>query len=217
MAPATAATGVLHSLPQGVRPASRLPGREETLIEVPAVFSGVLGGLRRGATAQVTGPGATSVALALTARATQQGAWCAAVALPGLGCAAADELGVALDRLVVVPDPGDRWSSVVAALVEGFDIVISGPPRAPSREIRRLAGRIRERRCAHVVVGRWPERCDTRLECTATVWHGIDAGHGHLRARTIELRTERNDTTLWLPGPDGSVSVAGRERLAVVG
>ena len=71
--------------------------------------------------------GATSLALALAAGASQAGSWVAAVGLGSLGLVAAAELGVALDRLVLVADPGRErtgWASVVAALVDGFDVVL---------------------------------------------------------------------------------------------
>src|SRR5262245_5859995 len=79
------------------------------------------GGLRRGSTVAVaaghpvplgavpagglTSFGATTVLLALLAAASAAGSWCAVVGLPALGLAAAAELGVALDRLALVPEP----------------------------------------------------------------------------------------------------------------
>src|SRR5439155_941436 len=67
------------------------------------------GGLRRGSTVAVGArfdragrpvwsAGATSLLLALIAAASRAGSWCAVVGVPALGVAAADELGVALDR-----------------------------------------------------------------------------------------------------------------------
>jgi hypothetical protein len=88
-------------------------------------------GLRRGTTVAVGAApgvtGATSLALALAAGASQAGSWVAAVGLGSLGLVAAAELGVALDRLVLVADPGRErtgWASVVAAMVDGFDLVL---------------------------------------------------------------------------------------------
>ena len=67
------------------------------------------GGLRRGSTVVVQpgpAPGATTLALALVASASQTGSWCAVVGLPALGLVMAAGLGVSLERLALVPDPG---------------------------------------------------------------------------------------------------------------
>jgi hypothetical protein len=130
------------------------PGREERLVApadlartrrlpvLPALAPLLPGGgLQRGTTVAVGTrdglPGATSLALALAAGASQAGSWVAAVGLGALGLVAAAELGVALDRLVLVADPGrqrEGWASVVAALVDGFDVVlVAGQPEGRDR------------------------------------------------------------------------------------
>src|SRR5439155_174136 len=78
--------------------------------------------------------GATSLLLALIAAASRAGSWCAVVGVPALGVAAADGLGVALDRLALVPYPGPDWATVVAALLDG-----SGRPGDGDRVWRTLA------------------------------------------------------------------------------
>ena len=64
------------------------------------------GGLRRGITVSVgSAPGiggATSLALALAAGPSISGSWVAAVGVPSLGLAAAAELGIDLERFVLV-------------------------------------------------------------------------------------------------------------------
>src|SRR5258705_3116245 len=77
------------------------------------------GGLRRGSTVAVT-PGHTSVLLALLVAASAAGSWCAVVGLPSLGALAAAELGIAMDRLALVPHPGAEWPAVVGALLDGL-------------------------------------------------------------------------------------------------
>src|SRR4051794_34023563 len=73
-------------------------------------------GLRRGSTVAVGD--ATSLALVVLAGPSAAGSWAAAVGVSNLGLAAAAELGVALDRFVVVADPPrEAWSTVVATLV----------------------------------------------------------------------------------------------------
>jgi hypothetical protein len=161
--------------------------------------------------------GATSLALALVAEASRAGSWVAAVGLPSLGLVAADELGVALERLVLVAAPErEAWGSVAAALVDGFDcLVLSAERGVRPGDACRLVARARERGAVLVQVGGgWPERVDVDLRITRSRWEGIEAGHGHLQARKVRVvqsgrgeaaRPRRVD--LWLPGPAGEVEV----------
>ncbi len=101
------------------------------------------GGLRRGTAVSVSG--STALLLALLAEATQEGSWAAIAGLPEIGVAAAAELGVDLDRLALVPNPGAEVVAVVSALIDGFDLVVLGPSRARGVQpqvARRLAGRV---------------------------------------------------------------------------
>jgi hypothetical protein len=221
----------LADLARRVRPVS-LAGEQR--LEVAPALSGLVpgGGIRRGSTTTVaSGPagGATSLALALLARATVEGSWCAAVGLPELGLVTAAELGVDLSRLVLVPAPEDRWMTVVAALLDGVDVVLfRSPRRVRPPDIRRLAGRARERGAALVVLaGRagagerseptraWPGVTDMGLAVTASRWTGLGEGHGSLRGRLVEVVAEGRGAAarlvrarLWLPSPDGEVALA---------
>jgi hypothetical protein len=196
--------------------------REQRHPVLPAL-EGLLpgGGLRRGSTVAVgTAPGAggaTSLALALVARASREGAWVAAVGLPSLGLVAADELGVALERLVLVAAPErDAWGGVVAALVDGFDLVVLHPGRGGVRgaDARRLVARARERGAVLLPLGPgWPVEADCCLQVTRTRWEGLEAGHGHLQARKVRVaRSGRGEAApprradLWLPAADGGVA-----------
>ena len=180
-----------------------------THLPVAEAFAALLPGLRPGSTLGVTGIGATSLALALVARASAD-AWTAVAGLGALSLVAASELGVATDRVVVVPEAG---IDVLAAVVDAFDLVIARPALAP-RDVRKLHARVRERDAVLVSVGRTAE-VDLRLEATAAQWHGIDAGHGYLRARTITVTAvgrgsaaQKKRATLWLPDDEGGVSLA---------
>src|SRR5690349_12012139 len=79
------------------------------------------GGLTRGSVVSVQGQGATS--LLYTLLAGPAGCWSALVGMPGLGLSAAAELGVDLDRVVLVPDPGADVLQVVSILIDGVDLV----------------------------------------------------------------------------------------------
>jgi hypothetical protein len=214
--------GAVDALSERVRPTDL--ARDRRLPVLPA-FDALLGGtgLRRGATVAVAAEpgvtGATSLALALAAGASQAGSWVAAVGLGSLGLVAAAELGVALERLVLVADPGRErggWASVVAALVDGFDIVLVAADGHSKGGTRRLAARVRERGAVLVSVGGdLPgERSPVRLTVASASWRGLGDGWGHLQGRQVAVEaTGRGAATrprradLWLPDPDGTVAL----------
>ncbi|MDQ1712976.1 MAG: hypothetical protein QOE45_2426 [Frankiaceae bacterium] len=159
------------------------PDRELLPVAAPldALFPG--GGLARGTVVAVEG--SVWLALAVAARASEAGSWCAVVGMRDLGPAAAAELGVDLTRMVLVPCPGSHWATAVAALLDGVDIVLVRAVRdVRPAEARRLAARARERRSVLLVVGApWPEAVDLRLRVTDTEWTGLHAGYGRIAAR----------------------------------
>jgi hypothetical protein len=180
------------------------------------------GGLRRGSTVSIGGPahgGATSLGLAVLARPSAEGAWCAVVGFPELGLVAAAELGVDLDRLALVPRPGTRLVTVIAALIDGFDVVMTRlPVRLGASDARRLVARARQRSSVLVVMSSvGPRLLSTELTLTveAAEWQGIDEGYGHLRCRRVNVvafgRRQASRSlraSLWLPSPTGAVTVA---------
>lgn len=180
------------------------------------------GGLRRGTMVSVSAPrplGATALAVRVLSLACQTGSWVAAVGLADLGLVAARELGVCLDRFLVVPRPQARWLEVVAALIEGVDIVLVRPTGlVPAGQVRRLGARARERGTVLVVVGSsWPE-ADIRLDVLSARWQGIEDGHGYLQARLVDVTatgrraaSRRRSLQLWLPDFDGQVRVASSD------
>src|SRR5687767_6402679 len=136
------------------------------------------GGLRRGSTVSVVG--STSLALQLAVGASAAGSWTAAVGLPSLGAVAAAEAGIVLERLALVPKPGEQWATVVAALLDALDVVLVRPPhRLRQGDTRKLIARARERGAVLVPLGPW-EGADMRLEVASARWHGVGHGDGHL-------------------------------------
>jgi hypothetical protein len=192
------------------------------VLDVPGPLGALLeGGVRRGSTVVVGSPaGGVSLALALVAAATTgEGAWAAAVGLPSLGLVAAADLGVKLERLALVPNPGDRWPVVAAALLDGIDLLLVGlPGRARAVDARRLVARAREQGTVLVVLEPpgsrcWPETPDLRLSVVAATWAGLGCGHGYLRSRRVEVMVSgrraaarERRAVLWLPGPPAEVA-----------
>jgi hypothetical protein len=188
-------------------------------LPVPACLTPLLpgGALQRGTTVGVSGPGATSLALALGSAASSAGSWLAVAGVPALGLAAVGELGVDLDRLLVVADPpAGSWATVVAALLDAVDLVVASPPsRLAAADARRLTARVRERGTVLCTLGdAWPQPPDVRLTVTEPAWSGTTGGgSGRLLARRVEVvaggrgaAARERRLTLWLPGPDGAVT-----------
>lgn len=211
-----AALEALQKIDQRVRP---LTMADRQLLPVAEPLASLLPGrgLRRGTTVEVGGPAATSLALALVSEASGQGSWVAVVGLPSLGLVAAAEMGVALDRLALVPQvaPG-TWATVMAALVDAVDIVLVGSRSIRANDARRVGTRVRERGAVVVPVGvRWPEAPDVRLATAAPRWEGLGSGHGHLTARRMTISAEgrrqasrRRSFDVWLPSATGGVAAA---------
>lgn len=144
-------------------------------------------GLRRGSTVAVHG--SVSLLFALLAEATADGSWAAVVGLSGISLVAAAETGVELARLAVVPDPGPDSSEVIAALLDGIDLVaVGGAAGVAEQDARRLSARARNRGSVLLPFGPWPG-AEVRLDCADARWRGIGGGHGHLRERSVALRS----------------------------
>ena len=166
----------------------------DRLLPLATALAGLFpdGGLRRGSTVVVgpgSSPGATSLALALLSGPCAGGSWCAVVGAPDLGLVAAAQLGLDVERLALVPVPGDKWAVVTAALLEGFDVVLlSLPERVSQSDARKLEARARERGSVLAVLGEgWPGTADMRLGIAGGRWLGLEDGFGYLTCREVEV------------------------------
>lgn len=169
------------------------------------------GGLRPGASYALA-PSA-ALLLALLARPSQDGAWCAAIGMPDLGAEAAERYGLDLERFVFVPEPGSRWLAVVATIAEVLPVVAVRPPtRVSDAEVARLSARLRERGTVLLVQGAWPH-AEAIVDVEAPHWSGLGAGHGYLAGRelTVSVTSRRSPTArrarMLLPAADGGVAL----------
>lgn len=186
------------------------------------------GGLVRGQTAMCRGDAAWSLALALAAGATRTGSWLMVVGLPSLGLAAAAEMGVALERTVVVaPPPSDQWAVVLAAALDGADVVLVPADAAlTAADARRIQARLRTRGGVLLVVDTGDTSGTTSPDLVLTArglgWEGIVGGDGRLVRRRVAVAVDGRRARsaraheVFLPAADGSVSPAA-SRLASVG
>ncbi len=174
-----ARAGVVDGLREQMRQLqpALFPARE--LPTHPALSALLPGGsLRAGGVYVVAG--SYSVALTALAGASTAGQWVAAVGFPHLGVEAAIEMGVDVERLVLVPDPSADWLAVTVALIDTVSVVLVNAPRGvDDATASRLASRLRQRECVLVVVGQWPHP-EARLAVERRQWLGVGRGHGHL-------------------------------------
>lgn len=126
---------------------------------------------------------------ALLAAPSQKGAWCAIIGMPTIGVEAMGDLGVELDRLILVPDPGPRWLTAATALSEVIPLIAVHPrSRVADAEIARLDARLRDRGCTLLVTAPWPQ-AEATIRVEETEWHGLGSGWGLLSDRTVTLRS----------------------------
>lgn len=191
----------------------RLQGRklDAPVLPVHPALAALLpgGGLRPGA-AYSLAPSA-SLLLALLAEASQAGSWCGVVGLPDLGAEAAERAGVDLSRLVLIPEPGQRWLAVTATVAEVLPVVAVRPgSRMSDGQVSRLSARLRDRGGVLLVQGAWPQ-AEAVLEVGRPAWEGLGRGHGYLAGREVTVRsTSRRwpvprTGRMLLPGASGRV------------
>lgn len=152
------------------------------------------GGLSRGLGVAFAGQGAWSVAMAIWAEGLAEDGWLALVGLPDVNLVAAAELGIQLDRVLMIgTPPAQQWASVVAALCEAVDVIAVAPAaRVNAQQARRVMARCREHDAVICHLGsleHWPEPVDLTIQ-SATAWQdwsGIGEGHGFLQQRHVHV------------------------------
>lgn len=201
-----AGSGLLSGAAAQQRTIVMLPAFEELLPQAV---------MQRGSVVECAGSAAVSLALALAAGPSLAGAWVGVAGLPHVGVAAAVELGVAPERLVMVAEPAQRfddgqWAEVLAAMIDGFDVLLLGPGAHAVKAVtaRRLVARLQSRGAVLLSVlssgagspGAMSSGvgssggvsgvfgADLRFEATDAVWQGLGDGHGVARGRRASVQ-----------------------------
>lgn len=207
--------------PSITRLATVVPARDRT-IPVDEPLGSMLpdGGLQRGRIVGCDGPAAVSVACGIVAGAARAGSWVLLLGASMIGLEALAELGVPLHRVVAVETDASpvAWAERLAAAADGFELILTVPPRGAERVERKVRQRLQARGAVLLPVGVATEThtigCDITVTTAVPRWVGIGYGHGRLVAREVEVvvagrRMPRQvRRTLWLPGPDGRVAAA---------
>ncbi|MBX3103896.1 MAG: hypothetical protein KF867_02880 [Cryobacterium sp.] len=157
-----------------------------TLPTHPALAELLPGGaLRVGATYSVES--SLTLLMLLLSAPSAAGSWCGVVGIPEFGIEAAAGFGIALDRLVLVPNPGDQWLAATGALADALNVIVVKPPKqASDSSVSRLSARLRKRSATLIVLGSWPQS-EAMLSLTESSWSGIGHGHGHLASREVTV------------------------------
>lgn len=203
---------------------ARIRGMQRNRLDTRAIPTHpALGDLLPGGTLAAGGryqvAASTTLALALLQGPSAAGAWCAVVGVPDVGVEAAAGLGIDLERLVLVPHPGQQWMSVVSALIDVVSVVLVKPPvrdgrsRVPEAAAGKLAARLRQREAVLVSLGEWPQ-ADAALAISESAWAGLGSGFGHLTARQVTVGSVASawqgrvkSRRVWLPGADQRVAL----------
>ena len=220
----------------------------DQLLLVPELFHTLLpsGGLQRGWTVRLEGSAsARALAWALLGDATTSGRWVATVNVEGVSLAAASELGVAIERVLVISNVGaEVWSATLGALIGAVDVIVFDAPRhrIPPSEYRKIASRCRERGTVLMELGPVSSPQSNRFANTGQLqydvsfsvqpsrWVGLERGYGHLQARGVDVLVSGRRATgrqrkgsFELPTADGTLRRIDveprydqRTRLAVV-
>jgi hypothetical protein len=145
-----------------------------------------------------------SLAVTLMAGPSADGAWCGVVGTAELGLEAAAAAGVELRRTILVPDPGEAWLEVTAALIDVLGVVVlRAPAHVAPKDVSRISARLRQRGGVLIAYGDWP-RSEARLSMRDVEWVGLGQGHGHLQARRATIEVQRGTAParrrrLWMP------------------
>jgi hypothetical protein len=144
--------------------------------------------LRTGASYAVD---SASLALAMASGASRSGEWVGFAGWGDFGAEAASQCGIDLRRTVLVPEPGELWLEVVAALVDVLKVVVLKPNGlVDAKSASVLDARLRARSSTLVVWGEWP-RVEARLSAEHIGWSGVGRGMGRLEHRALRVAVTR--------------------------
>ena len=132
-----------------------------------------------------------SLALALAAGASRAGEWVGFAGWRDFGAEAASQWGIDLRRTVLVPEPGELWLEVTAALVDVLKVVVLKPTTlVDPKSASIIDARLRSRSSTLVVWGEWPQ-VEARLSAERVAWRGADHGRGRLDRRELRVAVTR--------------------------
>lgn len=196
-------------------PALTAVAASERTLPVHESLVELLPSLQRGSTVACNGRAGVSLAMALATAPSREGAWVGVAGLPEFGIRAAVDMGMALERLVMVAgDP--MWVDVLAAMIDGFDVILVGQRvgRLSAGAVRRLQARVQSRGVVLLTVGMPSLGADLQVTADGDHWVGLGDGYGVATGRrvTLELAGRRmprsRRASVWLPDAFGHITPA---------
>jgi hypothetical protein len=105
------------------------------------------------------------------------------------------------------------WADLLAACIDGFDMVVLGPGTQQVRPAtaRRLVARLQARGAVALAVGAPVFGADLRFEAVTQAWTGLGHGHGVAQGRRVQVSLsgrrvpQARHADWWLPAVDGTV------------
>jgi len=142
------------------------------------------GGLCKGSSYSLDS--SASLLWSLVAESTKQGIWCAIIGIPDLGIGIAKEVGVNINRVVLIPSPGPKWMAVLGDLIETVGICVLGSFSAPgATQLSTLHSRLRNHKTSLLVRATWPNS-KTSFAVTHQ-WSGVRSGEGLLQTHHLHI------------------------------
>lgn len=134
-----------------------------------------------------TTQGSTHTALTLITQHTTNAGWVAIIGAPNINYTTLQDLGANLNHIIVVPHPNENTPQIIAALIEGVDLILLGPAVTLTHaEQRTLTARNRERG-THIISQKPWANARTHITTTHGTWHGTNKGLGRLTNTTYTL------------------------------
>ncbi len=182
-------SSTVRTLQQRITQMQPLRLEEHALPTSPGLHALLPGGaLRKGASYSVQG--SKQLALSMLTSASASGAWCGIIGYPTLGAEAAATLGIALERCILIPEPGTDEFGLCSALSEVLTVVLLCAASSPRQsDVGRISARLREHGAALIVTNEWPH-AESSLRVTASRWRGLGEGHGVLEDQEITVRAQ---------------------------
>ncbi|QIK62240.1 hypothetical protein G7068_02755 [Leucobacter viscericola] len=182
-------SSTVRTLQQRITQMQPLRLDDSTLPTAPGLRSLFPGGaLRKGASYSVQG--SAQLALSMLAASSASGAWCGIIGYPTLGAETAAALGIALERCILIPEPGADAFGLCGALSEILTVLLLAPTNSPRHgDVARIAARLREHGAALVVTHEWPNS-ESTFRVTASRWSGLGDGFGALEDREITVQAQ---------------------------
>lgn len=187
---------------------------DSEVLKTPPELAEVLpgGGLARRAVTEVSD--CPALIVELISQATARGGHVGVVGWPELSLAGVVESG-RLEKVIIVPEPGNDPLGVIGGLVEGLDLVVARwaiPTELSPVRARPMLGKLRGGVAALVLVGARVSAPSARIQAEVTTFRGIGEGTGRIRGVDIAVRVEAKG---W-PPVSTTVTVGRRAGLKAV-